>query len=374
MSEGVKQVDVRLGSFACSIRGFDEPGPVLAAVLAAVRDVLEAGPAPAGAPEELDDAAAALLLEEAAAASGLPAEELEVARGLLVTARPSAAAVAVADVAEVAAEAAGEEAFATEDERSSPRLDAEASAEIKRVLEQAARLPSAPTDAAAFAARSHFGKRARDLEPPAEAEPIAEEAPLGMEAGAPVEEEPVSIYEPEVLQENAPAIEPDIPAEAAPEPAPEPVPETEVEVEAEVEAEAEGPTAREAEPEEEPLLLNIFDAPPPRPARPAAFEPVVDTAEPEPEPGPGLAEPPVAPWRVPADPQAETDEGSAATVQTAEAANEPVAIGSAKAQRHGGFFGRGAQQPGNDPAPVSLLRPLGKAASPRQEDKPAPRA
>ncbi|MEL6482597.1 MAG: hypothetical protein AAFQ75_14195, partial [Pseudomonadota bacterium] len=196
MSEGVKQVDVRLGSFACSIRGFDEPGPVLAAVLAAVRDVLEAGPAPAGAPEELDDAAAALLLEEAAAASGLPAEELEVARGLLVTARPSA--VAAGDVAEVAAEAAGEEAFVTEEERTSPRLDAEASAEIKRVLEQAARLPSAPTDAAAFAARSHFGKRARDLEPPAEAEPIAEEAPLGMEAGAPVEEEPVSIYEPEV--------------------------------------------------------------------------------------------------------------------------------------------------------------------------------
>ncbi|MEM6357344.1 MAG: hypothetical protein AAF844_16905, partial [Pseudomonadota bacterium] len=87
MIEGVKRVDVRLGNFACSLQGFDEPGPVLAAMLAAVRDAIDAGPVPEGTPETLDDAAVAQLLEEAAAASGMPADELEVARGLLVTAR-----------------------------------------------------------------------------------------------------------------------------------------------------------------------------------------------------------------------------------------------------------------------------------------------
>ncbi|MEL6766457.1 MAG: hypothetical protein AAFP17_04700 [Pseudomonadota bacterium] len=344
MSQGVKNVDVRLGNFACSIRGFDEPGPVLAAVLAAVRDMLEAGPVPDGAPGELTDSAAARLLEEAAAASGLPPEDLEVARGLLVTARPAAIP-----------EAVGEAAPAVEAERAAPRLDAEASAEIKRVLEQAASLPSAPADAAALAARSHFGKRERQLDEPAPVEAVgAYDAPddaLPTEQPAPSDDMSSPMPEQEVAalaEEPAPATTMAEPvSELEPEPAPQP---------------------RE-EPEEEPLLLNIFDAPPPRSARP---EPVTETVSDTVVRGPGLSEPSAEPWPNPTGPNAHADEAPQATAEE-EAAEEPVAIGAARSLRHSGFFGRGPQNPSNDPAPVSLLRPLGKAASPRRVETPTPK-
>ncbi|MEO0426826.1 MAG: hypothetical protein AAF160_05205 [Pseudomonadota bacterium] len=382
MIEGVKRVDVRLGNFACSLQGFDEPGPVLAAMLAAVRDAIDAGPVPEGTPETLDDAAAAQLLEEAAAASGMPADELEVARGLLVTARPATAEAAV---------------DAVEEERATPRLDAEATAEIKRVLEQAARLPSAPRDTAALA-RSRFGRRERELDAPAEpaADDLVAEAPEITDApevtGAPEMTETSEIMEAQEVSE-------------APEPldtAPEPIAEVEPEIVALAETGTEPALGAEtvSDVSEEPLLLNIFDTPPPRadaPAddaqtKPAAFSLFGAASA---KPASGLSEPAAA-WQAseetsgftgrtpkeddatdvdilanpltlsPAEETTSDDAAPAGDLADPDDVAEPAS--DAPAQRPGRFFGRGAQASSDEPAPVALLRPLANAAKTKPKE------
>ncbi|MEM7499735.1 MAG: hypothetical protein AAF371_17320 [Pseudomonadota bacterium] len=414
MSEGGKRVDVRLGSFACSIRGFDEPGPVLAALLASVRDALAAAPRPPGAPEELDHATAERLLRDAAAASGLAAEELEVAHGLLVTARPVEVESETASDSEEEAEPAAEPA--------APRLDAEASAEIKRALEQAARLPSDPDEAAAMA-RSRFGRRDRQLDAPAGAAAAATVAGSTGLAEDPVEEESVSAEPADAMAEDVGTIVSD--AMSADDGAPSddvhasaeemPMAEARVPDAAEAiapEAEAAAPEAVEpqapspeeetadptpaplpdAEPEvvdtpeeqEEPLLLNIFDTPPPRETRAGASTTTGrslfgaaphDAGDDRPQGGFGEVS---HRWT---GAEGHRDGGGTETSDTLppavpgvapepvlEESEEPaVAVGAPGGFRPGGFFGRrsaGGDAPGADPAPVALLRPLAKAAAP----------
>ncbi|MEM8596944.1 MAG: hypothetical protein AAGF76_10800 [Pseudomonadota bacterium] len=337
MAEKAKRVDVRLGSFACSIEGFDDPAAVLDAVLDRVRAALATEPRLPEAPALLEAEAREALLSEAAVAAGLPASSLEVLPGTIVLVRASGA--------EPAAEADPE----AMDEAAS-RLDDVASAEIRKALAEASALPADAIEAGAEAGR-RFGRRERQLDasPPSMSPSMPPATPLATPslptpaeaAEDPAVDEVVAAAE-EALQSALPASEPppfepspleptaeqppaeshdaEIPA-AAPVadpvaglsepvavfdmPAAEPMPQVEPEPEPERAPEPEPAPAEE----EEPLVLNIFAAPlPPRsdpPAPETAAEPVLDVAaEPAPTPEP-QSEPEPAP-EPEAEPSADT--------------------------------------------------------------------
>lgn len=89
-----KRVDLRFGSFACSLQGFDDPSEPLAALLRLVQERLEEPALPDGAP--LFDAAT---LERIAAEIGTPGADRMMAAtpGLVLTLRPAVEAEVPAD-------------------------------------------------------------------------------------------------------------------------------------------------------------------------------------------------------------------------------------------------------------------------------------
>ncbi|MEL6265251.1 MAG: hypothetical protein AAFR52_06310, partial [Pseudomonadota bacterium] len=138
MSDRHRRVDVRLGAFACSIEGFDDPAPILEALLATAGAAVAARPAlcEAGLPV-LDTALRERILAEASTASGMAPDTLDCFPGILVTARlPETTAMPPAEAAD--GNDAGEEV-------TGPAL----TAEIRAALEAASGMTAAvamPTD------------------------------------------------------------------------------------------------------------------------------------------------------------------------------------------------------------------------------------
>ncbi|MEO0761648.1 MAG: hypothetical protein AAFZ09_07560, partial [Pseudomonadota bacterium] len=138
MSDRHRRVDVRLGAFACPIEGFDDPAPILEALLATAGAAVAARPAlcEAGLPV-LDTALRERILAEASTASGMAPDTLDCFPGILVTARlPETAAMPPAEAAD--GNDAGEEV-------TGPAL----TAEIRAALEAASGMTAAaamPTD------------------------------------------------------------------------------------------------------------------------------------------------------------------------------------------------------------------------------------
>ncbi|MGF1552711.1 MAG: hypothetical protein ACFBWO_09450 [Paracoccaceae bacterium] len=113
MGERLRRVDVRIGEFACSIQGFDDPAAVLARLIDVAREAPASGP-------HLDEAAAERALAAAARESGLAPERLAAVPGFIVTVAPLS-----------------EEGAVETDEPGPSRPEPEAS-EIRRALESAA--------------------------------------------------------------------------------------------------------------------------------------------------------------------------------------------------------------------------------------------
>ena len=81
-----RRADIRIGAFACSLRGFDDPAPVLDALLRRTAAVLAETPGAAALPGLPQGEALAALARDLAAAAGRPGVDL--APGLVATAAP----------------------------------------------------------------------------------------------------------------------------------------------------------------------------------------------------------------------------------------------------------------------------------------------
>ncbi|MEO1776930.1 MAG: hypothetical protein AAFS07_18470 [Pseudomonadota bacterium] len=87
MDEMRQRMDLRVGAFACSIQGFDDPAAVLERVISTLRDAADSDPDfAARTAVGLDEETVTRLREAAATASGMPAGSLEAVPGLIVMA------------------------------------------------------------------------------------------------------------------------------------------------------------------------------------------------------------------------------------------------------------------------------------------------
>ncbi|MEL6335824.1 MAG: hypothetical protein AAFQ88_04155 [Pseudomonadota bacterium] len=87
MDEMRQRMDLRVGAFACSIQGFDDPAAVLERIISTLRDAADSDPDfAARTAVGLDAETVSRLREAAATASGMPAGSLEAVPGLIVMA------------------------------------------------------------------------------------------------------------------------------------------------------------------------------------------------------------------------------------------------------------------------------------------------
>lgn len=87
MPPTAKRLDLRFGSFACSVQGFDDPVMPVQQVLRAIQHLLEETPELSDAGISFDAEAIESLIEEIARRAELAAEEIEITPGLVIVHR-----------------------------------------------------------------------------------------------------------------------------------------------------------------------------------------------------------------------------------------------------------------------------------------------
>jgi hypothetical protein len=87
MAANTKRLDLRFGSFACSVQGFDDPVMPVQQVLRAIQHLLEETPELSDAGISFDAEAIENLIEEVARRADLAAEDVEITPGLIIVHR-----------------------------------------------------------------------------------------------------------------------------------------------------------------------------------------------------------------------------------------------------------------------------------------------
>jgi len=110
MSDRERRIDVRVGDFALSVQGFEDPIRPMKQVVRLLQRVLEETPELSRTGIDLDDDLVRELLADVSARSGLPEERLDIVPGLVVAARMEGDAVRPAEAALAASMALTESA------------------------------------------------------------------------------------------------------------------------------------------------------------------------------------------------------------------------------------------------------------------------
>lgn len=108
MAADTKRLDLRFGSFACSVQGFDDPVMPVQQVLRAIQHLLEETPELSDAGISFDAEAIESLVEEVARRADLASEDVEITPGLVIVHRGENDATAGYPVEGPTAEAEGE--------------------------------------------------------------------------------------------------------------------------------------------------------------------------------------------------------------------------------------------------------------------------
>ena len=87
MSATLKRLDLRFGSFACSVQGFDNPVEPVQLVLRAIQHLLEETPELSEAGIAFDADTIETLIEEVARRADLESEDIEITPGLVIVHR-----------------------------------------------------------------------------------------------------------------------------------------------------------------------------------------------------------------------------------------------------------------------------------------------